>query len=72
MRANPELGRRLMAMVNELRANMWRQRVMGADGDPWEAGHRNAKVDSACDAMQLAALALGHDICEGDDAEVAK
>lgn len=68
MRANPDAGRRLMAMVRELRASMWSSAIL-SDGDPYEAGHRRARVDSACDAMTLAAMALGHDITEGDDLE---
>lgn len=69
MKANPDMGRRLMAMVHELHA-MQRGPASWADpGDPYEAGYRAARVRSACDAMQLAALALGHDICEGDEIE---
>lgn len=65
MRADPDTGRLLMAFVRELRASMWSSSIL-SDGDPYEAGHRRAKVDSACDAMQAAAMALGHDITEGD------
>ena len=69
MKANPDMGRRLTALVNELRASMWSHPIIGDGDDHYEAGHRCARVDSACNAMQLAALALGHDIC-ADDAEV--
>lgn len=69
MIANPDMGRRLMALVDELQA-LGRGPMSWRDpGDPYEAGYRAARVRSACDAMTLAALALGHDICEGDDAE---
>jgi hypothetical protein len=72
VKANPDMGRRLMAMVLEMRAAQRGPLSWRDPGDPYEAGYRAARVRSACDAMQLAALALGHDICADDDAEVAK
>ena len=67
MKANPDMGRRLMALVREMQALNRGPASWSDHGDPYEAGHRRAQVDSACHAMMIAALALGHDICEGDN-----
>ena len=67
MKANPGMGRRLMALVREMEALNRGPASWSDHGDPYEAGHRRARVDSACYAMTMAALGLGHDITEGDD-----